>query len=97
MPGKHAHIVLPEDLIADVDALVGERSRSAFLAEVIREAVDRRRLLALLNVPEPVLKDADYPEFRNGSADWVHRLREEDGRLDQERLDGWIERGGKDV
>lgn len=35
MPRKRANVVLPDDLIADVDALVGPRGRSAFLAEVV--------------------------------------------------------------
>jgi hypothetical protein len=43
MPGKRAHVVLPYDLLADVGGLVGPRGRSAFLPEVIREAVNRRR------------------------------------------------------
>ena len=82
--------VLPDDLLADVDALVGPRGRSAFLTEVIREAVNRRRLLQILTNAEPILKEEDYPEFRNGSEAWVRRLREEDLRLEQEKLGAWV-------
>jgi hypothetical protein len=86
MHHKRAHLVLPDDLLADVDALVGPRGRSAFVAEVIREAVNRRRLLMILGNTEPLLKDEDYPEFRDGSEAWVRRLREDDLRLEREKV-----------
>ena len=86
MPHKRAHLVLPDDLLAEVDALVGPRGRSAFLTEVIREAVNRRRLLQILSSPEPVLKDEHYPEFRDGSEAWVRHLRDEEVRLEREKL-----------
>ena len=96
MPHKRAHVVLPDDLLADVDSLVGPRGRSAFLTEVIREAVNRRRLLEFLSSPEPVLKDEDYPEFRDGAEAWVRRMRDEDLRLEREKLGNWPERGGRE-
>ena len=91
MSHRRAHIVLPDELLADVDALVGPRRRSAFLAEVIREAVNRRRLLEFLSSPEPVLKNEEYPEFRDGSEAWVRRRREEDRRLERDKLGNWGE------
>jgi metal-responsive CopG/Arc/MetJ family transcriptional regulator len=40
---KHlrAHIVVPEDLLREVDALVGHRKRSDFFVEAAREKIDR--------------------------------------------------------
>ena len=96
MPHKRAHVFLPDDLLADVDALVGSRGRSAFLAEVIREAVNRRRLQEFLSSPEPVLKDEDYPEFRGGAEAWVRKMRDADLHLEREKLGDWLERGGRD-
>lgn len=87
---KRAHVFLPDDLLADVDALVGPRGRSAFLTEVIREAVNRRRLLDVLGSPEPLLKDEDYPEFRDGAEAWVRNLRDHDLRLEREKLGDWL-------
>jgi Arc/MetJ-type ribon-helix-helix transcriptional regulator len=89
---KRAHVVLPADLLDDVDALVGPRGRSAFLAEVIREAVNRRRLLDFLSKKEPVLRDDDYPEFRDGSEAWVRRMRDQDLHLEREKLRDWFDR-----
>ena len=86
MNRKRAHIFIPDDLLAEVDALVGPRGRSAFLTELIRNEVNRRRLLQLLGSPEPVLRDENYPEFRDGADAWVRRNRDEDLRLENEKL-----------
>ena len=86
MNRKRAHVFLPDDLLAEVDALVGPRGRSAFLTQVIRDEVNRRRLLQLLGSPEPVLRDEDYPEFQDGADAWVRRNRDEDLRLENEKL-----------
>jgi hypothetical protein len=36
---KRARVILPEDVVAGIDRLVGKRGRSAFLAEVAREEI----------------------------------------------------------
>lgn len=94
MPHKRTHVILPDDLLAEVDALVGPRGRSSFLTGVIREALNRRRLLEFLASPEPVLKDEDYPEFRDGAGAWVRKMRDEDLRLEREKLGAWLEHDG---
>lgn len=87
---KRAHVFLPDDLLAEVDALVGPRGRSAFLTEVIREEVNRRRLLQFLSSPEPLLKDEDYPEFEDGAEAWVRHMRDEGTQLEREKLGDWL-------
>jgi len=69
--------VLPEDLVREIDALVGPRGRSAFLVETARNEVRRKKLLEFLNSQEPVWKDEDHPELAGGSAKWVRKLRAE--------------------
>ena len=83
---KRANAVIPEDLLADIDALVGHRGRNAFLAEVLRQEVNRRRLLQFLSDPEPLLKAEDYPEFADGSEVFVRQMRDETERRLQEKL-----------
>jgi hypothetical protein len=86
------HVILPEDLLAEIDAIVGQRGRSAFLVEVLREEVRRRRLLEILSNPEPIWKDEDHPELAEGSDAWVRKLRDEGERSEQEKLGAWWRR-----
>lgn len=82
MRRKRAHIILSEDLLSEVDRLVGERGRSAFLADLIRQEVQRRNLLAALRDARGSWKAEDHPELREGSDAFVERLRAEN----EERL-----------
>lgn len=74
---RRAHILLPEDLAREIDALVGSRGRSAFLVETAREAIRRRKLLHFLGSDQPAWSDPDHPELTQGSAAWVRKLRHE--------------------
>jgi len=75
MPIHRAHILLPDDLLVEIDALVGPRGRSSFLVETARNEVRRRRLLQFLEGEDPAWKDTDHPELSHGSAEWVGKLR----------------------
>ena len=77
MSTHRAHINFPEDLLREIDELVGARGRSAFIVETAREAVKRRRLLEFLESDTVYWKDEDHPELANGSAAWVKSLRAE--------------------
>ena len=74
---RRAHILLPEDLAREIDALVVLRGRNAFLVETAREAVRRRKLLHFLGSDEPAWNDRDHPELARGSVAWVRKLRQE--------------------
>src|ERR1022692_4882089 len=45
MPNMRTHVVLPGDLVAAIDHLVGKRGRSSFLKQAAWEEVKRQRLL----------------------------------------------------
>jgi Arc/MetJ family transcription regulator len=75
MRRKRAHVILPEDLLAEVDRLVGERGRSAFLTDLVRREVQRRNLLAALREARGSWKTEDHPELQAGSEVFVERLR----------------------
>lgn len=92
MSQKRTHIVLPSDLLSAVDALVGPRGRSAFVAETIQQEIRRRRLLQILNDPKPILDKKEYPELRKGGAAFERRLRKQDLRRDKEALKDWLSR-----
>ena len=53
MPAKRAHILLPEDLLREIDSLVGPRGRNAFLVETARSEVRRQKLLQFLEGKDP--------------------------------------------
>jgi hypothetical protein len=71
-----AHVLLPDDLVREIDALVGPRGRSAFLVEIARNEVRRQKLLKVLENDEPVWKD-DSRTDSTDSAEWVRNLRHE--------------------
>jgi len=77
MGTQRAHIVLPDELVDEIDSLVGPRGRSAFLVETARAELRRRRLLTFLQNSEPAWQEKDHPELRGGSGAWVKKIRSE--------------------
>ncbi len=45
---KRAHIVLPEELVQEIDKIAGSRGRSAFLADLAKREIKRQQLLEIL-------------------------------------------------
>jgi metal-responsive CopG/Arc/MetJ family transcriptional regulator len=74
-----AHVIVPEDLLREVDALVGQRKRSDFFVEAAREKVDRMKLRKAAHEFAGFLKDADTPHWETPEAtsEWVRSLRRE--------------------
>jgi hypothetical protein len=72
---QRTHILIPTDLLREIDAIVGPRGRSAFLLETAREEVRRRKLLSFLESGDPAWQEREHPELKRGSAAWVRRLR----------------------
>lgn len=82
MGTQRAHILLPQDLLKEIDDLVGPRGRSAFLVETARAEVRRQKLLKWLESKDPFWHDSDHPELAEGADVWVHNMRQEnDARL----------------
>ncbi len=77
MSTRRAHIVLPEDLVSQIDKIVGSRGRSAFLADLARREIKRRHLLEVFRTEEPIWRDEDHPELKDGAAEWVRKMRAE--------------------
>lgn len=85
MASRRAHVFLPDDLLKEIDQLVGERGRSAFLADLAKREVHRLRLIELLDRPnQPGWNLENHPELKEGAAEWVSQLRQEDERIDSE-------------
>lgn len=84
------HVLMPEDLVREIDALVGPRGRSAFLVETARNEVRRKKQLDFLNSDQPAWKDENHPELAEGAAAWVRKLRAESERATKRRLKGKV-------
>jgi len=74
---KRAHVVLPENLVRQIDKIAGSRGRSAFLADLAKREIKRQQLLELFKRKEPIWKDEDHPELKDGAAAWVRKIRAE--------------------
>ena len=81
MATTRTHVILPADVLREIDALVGQRGRSAFLAEVAQQEVRRRKLLAVLDRKAPAWKAKDHPELKRGAAAWVSKMRRSEQTL----------------
>jgi hypothetical protein len=81
---RRAHVVLPVDLVAAIDKLVGKRGRSAFLAELAQREIMRRRQLEALRAAAGAWKDEDHPELAQGAYAWVREMRDLDNRRFEE-------------
>lgn len=81
---KRTHIVISEQLVAQIDTLVGKRSRSAFLTQAAEKELMRLRQIAALKAAAGSWKDKDHPELAQGAAKWVKKLRRDyDRRLEK--------------
>jgi len=81
---NRAAIILPDELVQEIDDLVGEDGRSAFLTELARREIQRLRLMQLLSRPGAGWKLEEHPELHQGAAAWVSNLRADDERVDQD-------------
>ena len=71
-----AHVTLPAEVLAGIDALVGQRERSRYIAEALAERLQRDRLRAALDAlgSAPPGPTPDWGE--EDSVEWVRRQRD---------------------
>ena len=73
------HISLDDDVVAELDARVGSRRRSAFIAETIRHALDDQRRWDDIEAALGALKDTGH-DWDADPAAWVQAQRRSDDR-----------------
>lgn len=73
------HISLDDDLVADLDARVGSRRRSAFIAEMLRHALDDEGRWDDIEAALGALPDSGH-EWDDDPAGWVRAQRRGDVR-----------------
>jgi len=82
---KRTHVVIAEELVSQIDRLVGKRGRSRFLSQAAEQELKRLRILKALERAAGSWKAEDHPELKGGAARWVAQLRRRD---EQVRLKG---------
>ena len=73
---RRTHVVLSDQLVKDIDTLVGSRQRSIFITQAAEKELMRRRQLQALNQLVP-WNQKDHPELKQGAARYVRKLRRE--------------------
>jgi hypothetical protein len=77
MSPRRAHIVIPEELAAEIDQVAGKRGRSRFLVEAARREISRHRMIRAISQSAGSWKDEDHPELRGGAHLHVAKMRRE--------------------
>jgi metal-responsive CopG/Arc/MetJ family transcriptional regulator len=73
------NLLLPKDLVEEVDRVAGPRGRSRYVAEALRAKVKRDRLREAIERTAGVLDPRDYPEWSTSEkvVEWVRARRAE--------------------
>jgi predicted transcriptional regulator len=78
------NLSLPQDLVADLDAVAGPRQRSAFAEEALRRAIKREQFRIAGERYAGSLDPEDYPHWRTSEdvVKWVRMMRAEETSTD---------------
>jgi Arc/MetJ-type ribon-helix-helix transcriptional regulator len=70
-------VTLPDNLIEEIDSLVGQGDRSQFIASAVELELRRRQMSVALEEMGGALADVDIPgwETRESAAAWVRAMR----------------------
>jgi metal-responsive CopG/Arc/MetJ family transcriptional regulator len=73
------NLLLPKDLVDEVDHFAGARGRSRYVAEALRARLKRDRMKEMIEATAGVLKAEDYPEWSTSEkvVEWVRARRAE--------------------
>jgi len=73
-------VTLPEELLGQVDELVGDGGRSAWITEAVKARVKRERLGRVLDETRGALRDSPSWATADETYRWVRGLRDDDER-----------------
>lgn len=73
------NLLLPKELVDEVDHFAGARGRSRYVAEALRARLKRDRLREMIEKTAGVWSARDYPEFATSEkvVEWVRARRAE--------------------
>ena len=73
------HILLDDDLVAEIDRRAGERKRSDFIARIVQDAIDDENRWDEIDSGLGVLTDSGH-EWDADAAEWVRAQRHDPRR-----------------
>ena len=59
-----AHLVIPKEILEEVDHIAGKRGRSLYIAEAAQEKLERERFLKLLEETKGAWGDSRHPDLK---------------------------------
>jgi hypothetical protein len=59
-----AHLVIPQEILDEVDHVAGKRKRSQFIAQATKEKLDRERFIKTLEETRGTWTEARHPDLR---------------------------------
>jgi metal-responsive CopG/Arc/MetJ family transcriptional regulator len=73
------NLLLPKELVDEVDHFAGDRGRSRYVAEALRQRLKRDRLREMIDKSAGVWSADEYPEFATSElvVEWVRARRAE--------------------
>ena len=80
MSRKRAHIVIPEELEAEIARVAGKRGRSQFMVDAAHREISRHRMIRAISQTAGAWKDENHPELRRGTDRHVAKMRRESER-----------------
>ena len=74
------NLMLPEDLVREVDEVAGPRNRSRFVADAVAYKLHREKLRAAFDRSFGILRAEDYPHWSTSEkvVEWIREMRAEE-------------------
>ena len=81
------HVVIPDDVLKDIEELAGKRGRSRFIAEAVAARAYKEKMLRVLREGAGSIDASRHPEWATTEkvAEWVRNLRDTPTALEKSR------------
>jgi hypothetical protein len=77
MKVRRTQVIISDQLMKEIDSIIGSRQRSKFLSQAAERELMRLRQLKALDSAAGSWRDTGHPELKQGSVKWVKKLRQE--------------------
>jgi hypothetical protein len=67
-----AHLVIPQEILDEVDQVAGKRRRSLFIAQAAKEKLDRERFIRTLEETCGIWTDDRHPDLKSSRDMEIH-------------------------